>query len=108
MIVRTAPIILPEPDAMRAMERLEAQLRRAADDLAETLAQMRAAAEAPMVEMAEPMPDDKCNRWMRVALQFCGRRIGHGGSCRSYREMRERSARRSPERKRLWAERKSA
>ena len=82
VIVRTAPVILPEPDAMRAMERLEAQLRRAADDLAASLATMREAATLPLVEI--PGPDrPRCNRWMPIAKEPCRRQPGHRDSCRS-------------------------
>ena len=83
MIVRTTPVILPEPDAMRAMERLEAQLRRAADDLAASLASMREAATLPLIELPEAESRPRCNRWMPVVKEACPRFAGHGGSCRS-------------------------
>ena len=96
MIVRTAPSILPEPDAMRAMERLEAQLRRAADDLAATLDAMRVAAEAPLVDMVVPERPGRprCKRWMTTSLEPCGRTVGHGGGCRSLSVVMDEARRR--------------
>lgn len=90
MMVRSAPTILPAPDAMRAMERLEAQLRRAADDLAETLSAMRRehlslveSEVAAELERLAPVDGSRCTRWMRRVGQPCGRFAGHAGSCRS-------------------------
>lgn len=106
MIVRTAPVILPAPDAMRAMERLEAQLRRAADDLAETLSAMRreheALAEAEVAaEMARLAPPDGtlCGHWMPRMGEPCARFAGHSDHHRSRQGMdrdrdRQRAGRR--------------
>ena len=83
MMVRTTPVVLPAPDAMRAMERLEAQLRRAADDLAETLAEMRAALEVPLVELPGDDESPRCNHWMPKAKAPCHRFKGHADNHRS-------------------------
>lgn len=85
MIVRTSPITLPAPDAIRAMERLESQLRRAADDLAASLVDMRAAVEAPLVRLEHLGPDldGRCGKWMKRAAAPCGRNAGHDNPCRS-------------------------
>jgi hypothetical protein len=93
MIVRTAPVVLPQPDAMRAMERLESQLRRAADDLAAALAAMRAATEAQLVTMPDPSRPT-CGRWMRNARDYCGRAPGHKQRCRTRATMDAETARR--------------
>jgi hypothetical protein len=93
MIVRTAPVVLPQPDAMRAMERLESQLRRAADDLAAALAAMRAATEAQLVTMPDPSRPT-CGRWMRNARDYCGRAPGHKQGCRTRATMDAETARR--------------
>jgi hypothetical protein len=87
MIVRTAPVVLPQPDAMRAMERLESQLRRAADDLAAELAAMRAAVEAPLVAIPDPDTRPVCGKWMRNLQTFCARSPGHTPTCRSREAM---------------------
>jgi hypothetical protein len=98
MIVRSAPVVLAEADAMRAMERLESQLRRAADDLAEALAAMREAATLPLIDV--PLADEawhgkpRCNKWMRNAGQFCGRFADHVDTCRSRSAMESDADRR--------------
>jgi hypothetical protein len=93
VIVRTAPIVLPQPDAMRAMERLESQLRRAADDLAAELAAMRAATEAQLVTMPDPSRPT-CGRWMRNVRDYCGRAPGHTPGCRTRATLDAETARR--------------
>jgi hypothetical protein len=93
VIVRTAPIVLPQPDAMRAMERLESQLRRAADDLAAELAAMRAATEAQLVTMPDPSRPT-CGRWMPNARDYCGRGPGHKQGCRTRATMDAETERR--------------
>lgn len=101
MIVRTAPILLPDADAMRAMVRLESQLRRAADDLAETLDAMRAAMEAPLIKlpMSERMGTRaRCGEWMPRPRQSCGRTPGHGGGHRSLSVVIDEAVRRRAER----------
>jgi hypothetical protein len=94
MIVRTAPVVLPQPDAMRAMERLESQLRRAADDLAAELAAMRAATEAQLVTIPNPDSRPTCGRWMRNVRDYCGRAPGHKQGCRTRATMDAETARR--------------
>lgn len=88
MIVRTAPVVLPAPDAMRAMERLESQLRRAADDLAETLSEMREATAATLVVMPDPEGyRSRCGKWMPNSRAWCGRLADHRRECRSVAAM---------------------
>lgn len=105
VIVRTAPTTIPGPDAMRAMERLEAQLRRAADDLAESLVAMRegqrlqaeAEVQQALAAIAGPVEGGRprCARWMPRVGQPCGRFAGHRDSCRSRALMDEEAARRA-------------
>ena len=81
MIVRTTPSIPVEPDAIRAMERLEVQLRRAADDLGRTLADLRRVRVATAI--TEPVAPGRCGLWMPVAKERCHRRAAHRNSCRT-------------------------
>jgi hypothetical protein len=98
VIVRTRPGLPPSPDMLRAMERLESQLRRAADDLALAIAAERAMAPEPWTP-----PDrytsgyrglERCGRLMEVLRQPCARLEGHGGQCRSRAAMESDRARR--------------
>lgn len=102
MIVRTAPIVLPAPDALRAMERLESQLRRAADDLAAELEVMRSAVVAPLIEVPDPNDEwrgrPRCGQWMRHRKAYCGRFAGHRDSHRSRDTMAAEAARKASSR----------
>ena len=100
MIVRTTPTVLPGPDAMRALERLESQLRRAADDLAVTLVEMRREYDAVLAAdvaaaQEKRQSDGSCGKWMPVAGEACGRRAGHNGVCRSRTTMDAEARRKS-------------
>ena len=98
-MVRTAPVTAVAPDALRAMERLESQLRRAADDLAETLAAVREVATMPLPLPPEPLPDgSRCGRWMPRVGAPCARFAGHGDHHRTRRLMDVDAARRSERR----------
>jgi hypothetical protein len=75
------------------MERLEAQLRRAADDLAETLAAARQSTDDPTpLRVVEP-PDAmfrgrrRCGLWMPQAREACARLEGHSNCCRTHEAM---------------------
>ena len=79
MMTRTRPAALPSgaaPDVVRALERLECQMRRAADDLAATLEAIRAAG------LLAAVPG-RCGRVMRSPGDRCARFTGHNGGCRS-------------------------
>jgi hypothetical protein len=83
MIIRTVPNLPPAPDVVRAMERLEAQLRRAADDLAATLAALEAPVPVEEVPCQPVRLVPVCGKWMRYAKDTCARRPGHANHCRS-------------------------
>ena len=104
MIVRTAPALPASPDMLRAMERLESQLRRAADDLALAIAAERMPA-PPAPDPAAPRePPDRyaapfrgkarCGRLMGLVLEPCARLEGHRDCCRSRAAMEADRARR--------------
>lgn len=82
VIVRTTPRLPVSPDVLRVLERLESQLRRAADDLAEAIADMEpATAYEPPAPMLDRM-SARCLQIMRSG-QLCGRFSGHRNDHRS-------------------------
>jgi hypothetical protein len=92
VILRTAPAVPPDPDLLRAMERLESQLRRAADDLARALGAARLASLPPPPEPPSDAEDvyrgrRRCRRWMPAARTRCDRLEGHRGPCRTREAM---------------------
>lgn len=95
MIVRTAPALPSSPDSIRAMERLEAQLRRAADDLAEALGAIRDAEINAAIEAVPPWDERQCGVWMPLSRERCGRRKEHRGGHRSRSVMDDEAVRRA-------------
>jgi hypothetical protein len=87
-MIRTAPALPAQPDAIRAMTRLEAQLRRASDDLAESLAELRKMEHEPerFRGVARP-PKPLCKRYMPHSQAQCARYEGHRDSCRTRKAM---------------------
>ena len=108
VIVRTVPVLPPSPDMLRAMERLEAQLRRAADDLALAIAAERLPVPGPAAVVAQEAPDryrnafrgrERCGRLMSLVGAPCARLEGHRDGCRSREAMESDRLRRVGERR---------
>ena len=95
MIVRTAPVLLPvasvdvvrvpvNMDVVRVLERLESQLRRAADDLATSLPDLRMAADAELESARRLMEAGMRERLEQEVLQAagrCGKSMKEGRRC---------------------------